>query len=624
MTGRKNNKRKVIKAISVALSIYMALSPMVAYADELEDANNNVSAQLEKKEEAANSVKEAVENAEVSEARAELENNVVDVDVTDIESRNTLEDISIQVENEINRIENEAIKEAADAIVNVDMSDVDDALDKVSKLVDDTLAAEDVADEIIATADALISTYEEQADAALKVLEDISKESEAVTLLEDGSVEVDWDLATKEVQDLYEEYQRALEAKEAAELEKERAIDVEKQKAASDKVNELNASIIDKDKERNEKISESKLDRNDAINSIIGEIAVNNAELFEAKYTYDSNIEGTDDIYRFYVNTVKDGIVYGCLTYYDSVNKTILRKNFSISADGDINYEYVPQAEWVKGDANCKNPLFGNGSNYIAAYVGDNTSAYISSEGFKGIDVSNLMRANVEINSVIDDRNKALNELREIEEIAEKVKEDLQAASDYADDALNRYREAVAMYKDVASLEDEIKNDEIEIAMLEYVKAEVEVFKKQQLLDQVKETIDNSKKADKTVEDDSVAKESVEAVINNIASNLGLEPSLVEGMVVQAIIDMEDSYAVETNDEIIEVIDEPIDTQDEIQKIITVEDNQVPLADFGEFANIDADASYVMNWWRLFIIELVCAALVIFIVAKKKKEEANR
>lgn len=606
MTGSKNNKKKVVKAISVVLSIYMTLSPMVVYADELSDAENNVSAQIE------------------------FEEKIADVDVSDIESKNTLEDAAILVENEINNIENEAIKEATEAIVNVDMSNVDNALDKVTEIIDNTLTDETVATEIVSSADALISVYDAQADAALDVLKEISKNSDAVTLLDDGSVSVNWTVATKEVQDLYDEYKKALEAKEAAELEKDRAIDLEKKKAASNKVDELNVNIINKNKEKNEKISESKLDRNNAINSIIDEVAENKAALFEAKYTYDSNIEGTDDIYRFYVNTVKDGNVYGCLTYYDSVNKTILRKNFSISADGNIDYEYIPQPEWVKGDANCKTtPIFGNGSNYIAAYVGNNTSSYISSEGFKGVDVSNLMRANVEINSVIDERNKAVAVLKEIEAIAEKVENDIADATKNAEKALTKYKEAVAMYKDVASLEDEIKKSEVEKAKLEYVKAEVEVWRKQQDLDQIREAINNAGKSEVVEKNNIVAQANVKEVVNNIANNLGVEAEDVEILVVQAIIDTENNV-VEYADEQAAVeetirdeveVSEAFAANDEAQEVITIEDNQVPLANFTADINVDSDASYVMSLWQRFLIILACVTWVIFVVAKEKQRK---
>ena len=105
MTRRMNNKSKLVKAVSVALSIYMALSPMVVYADELADAENNVSVQNEVKEEAAKCVEEAVDNAETPKAQADFEDMVADVDVSDVESRNTLEDTSALVQDEINRIE---------------------------------------------------------------------------------------------------------------------------------------------------------------------------------------------------------------------------------------------------------------------------------------------------------------------------------------------------------------------------------------------------------------------------------------------------------------------------------------------------------------------------------------
>ena len=210
MTRRMNNKSKLVKAVSIALSIYMALSPMVVYADELADAENNVSVQNEVKEEAAKCVEEAVDNAEIPKAQADFEDMVADVDVSDVESRNTLEDTSALVQDEINSIENDAIKEATDAIVNVDMSNADDALNTVTELVDNTLTDEAVADEIVVVADALISVYDSQTDAALNTLKVISEESEAVTLLEDGSVSVDWGKATDEVKALEGAYQKAV------------------------------------------------------------------------------------------------------------------------------------------------------------------------------------------------------------------------------------------------------------------------------------------------------------------------------------------------------------------------------------------------------------------------------
>lgn len=669
MTRRMNNKSKLVKAVSVALSIYMALSPMVVYADELADAENNLSVQNEVRNEAAKSVGEAVDNAVISMAQADFEKMVADVDVSDMESRNILGDTSALVQDEIDRIGNEAIKEVADAIVNVDMSNADDALDTVTELLDNTLTDETVASEIEVVADALISVYDAQADAALNALKVISEESEAVTVLEDGSVSVDWDKATDEVKALESAYLKAVSDKENAELAKKEANKkknevAEKRQAASDKVDELNNGIINDNKEINEKISESKLNKNDDINSIIDTIVANNDKPFADGDYIDKKIEGSSDIYRFYVNTVRDGVAYGCLTYYDSESKTILRKNFSISATGEIDYNYVPKAEWVKKDPNCKEVIFGNSSNYVVAYVGDKElSKYISNGKFNGTNVSDIMRENVELNSAIDARNEAvnarneaINELQEIEVNIAEVEKELEIATNAADDALNKYKGAVAMYKDVASLENEIKKNEVEIAMLEYVKAEVEVFRKQQVLDRVKKEIEESN-VPGTFNDNRVGEEenieifennlveeeeNIEAVVNSIASNLGVAPEVVESMVVQTIIETENSFygvangkkkaAVAgvrrdekdleginvkpvTEDEVAENV---VENQNDIQDLVTIEDNMVPLA-----ATILAVDNSV-NWLPL-IIASICVAWMMFVVAKKnqKEEKAN-
>lgn len=680
MTRRMNNNSKLVKVISVALSIYMALSPMVAHADELADAENNLSVQSEVRDEAAKSVEKAADNAVISKEQVDFENMVADVDVSGMESRNTLEDTSALVQDEINRIENDAIKEATDAILNVDMSNVDDALDTVTELIDNTLTDEAVASEIEVVADALISVYDAQADAALNALKVISEESEAVTLLEDGSVSVDWDKATEEVKALEGVYQKAVSDKENAELAKKEANKkkneaVEKQQTAANKVDELNNGIISDNKEANEKVSESKLNKNSDINGIIDTIVANNDKPFTTGDSIDKKIEGSSDIYRFYVNTVRDGIAYGCLTYYDSERKTILRKNFSISASGEIDYNYVPKAEWVKKDPNCKEVIFGNSSNYVVAYVGDkNLSKYISNNKFNGTNVSDIMRDNEELNSAIDARNEAVNardeaisELQEIEINIAEVEKELENATNAADDALNKYKEAVAMYKDVASLENEIKKNEVEIAMLEYVKAEVEVFRKQQVLDRVKKDIEESNAPDTTnnyrvdeqenievfenyrVDEqenmdifenyDVDEQENIEAVVNNIASNLGVEPEVVENMVVQTIIETENSFYGVANGEkkagvagvrrdeaeveginvkpVIEneVAEDIIENQNDIQNVVTIEDNMVPLA-----ATIPA-VDYSVNWWLPISIASICVAWMMFVVATKKQKE---
>lgn len=656
MTKRMNNKNKMVKFVSVVLSIYMMLSPIVVHADELADAENDLSVQCEARDEAAKCVEEAVDNAVAPEAQVDFENNVADVDVSDIESRNTLEDTSSLVQDEINRIENDAIKEATDAIINVDMSNVDAALDTVTELIDNTLVDEAVANEIEAAADALISVYDSQAEVALNALKVISEESEAVTILEDGSVSVDWDKATEEVKALEGVYLKAVADKENAELAKKEAVEkhqeaIEKQKTASNRVDELNNGIINNNKEINEKVSESKLNKCNDINSIIETIATNNDKPFSTGDYIDKKIEGSSDIYRFYVNTVREGIAYGCLTYYDSESKTILRKNFSISASGEINYDYVPKAEWVKKNPSCKEVIFGNGSNYVVAYVGDKTlSKYISNGTFNGTNVSDIMRDNEELNSAIDARNEAvnardeaINELQKIEVNVAEVEKQLEEATNDANDALNKYKEAVAMYKDVAALEKELNKAEVEIAMLEYVKAEVEVFRKQQVLDQVKETIKNSNvsNASNKVKKYSVdEQENIEIVINSIASNLGVEPEVVEDMVVQTIIETENSFYGVANDvkevavagvrkdetdveEVVEEVNvkpamenEVDDDIIEIQDVVTIEDDMIPLA-----ATV-ADADYSVNWWLLLVIASICVAWMIFAVAKKNQKEA--
>lgn len=659
MTRRMNNKNKVVKAISIVLSLYMALSPMVVYADELTDAEHDLLVQFELRDEAAKEVAEAVDNAVISEAQVNYENIVADVDVSEIESRNTLEDTSVLVQEEINHIENEAIKEATDAIVNVDMSNVDDALNTVTELIDNTLTDVTVASEIEAAADALISVYDTQAEVALNALKVISGESEAVTILEDGSVSVDWDKATDEIKALEDVYQKAVLDKENAELAKKEAIEkqkeaLEKTQSATNKVDELNSGIINDNKEINEKVSESKLNKNNDINSIIDTIATNNGKPFKTGDVVDSKIEGSSDIYRFYVNTVRDGIAYGCLTYYDSESKTILRKNFSISDNGEIDYNYVPKDEWVKKNPNCKEVIFGNSSNYVVAYIGDKTiSKYISNGKFNGTNVSDIMRDNEELNSAIDARNEAIiarneaiNELQRIEVNVAEVEKELENATNNANDALNKYKEAVAMYNDVASLEDEVNKNEVEVAMLEYVKAEVEVFRKQQVLNQVKKIVKKTNTTNTAGNYSTDEQEEIEIVVNEIASNLGVEPEVVEDMVVQTIIETENNFYGAENDvekmvvtelrkdkatveDIVEEVNvEPVTENEVAEKIteiqpytpdvVTIEDEMVPLADTA------TDFEHSMNWWLPLIISLICVMWIMFIVSKKKqKEEEN-
>ena len=596
MLGRMNNNGKMVKVVSVALSIYMAISPMVVYADEMENADN-ISEQVEVSnestdsvEEAAETVVEAVENDVISEEQANFEEVVegqiselteAEVNVSNIEVINPLEnDTEVLVENKINDIENEAIKEAADAIVNVDMTDVNAALDTVAELVEETVTDEVVADEVVATADALIEVYEAQSEAALDALKAISEksESDAISISEDGSVSVDWNAATDEVKALYDTYKGALEAKSDAESAKEKALNNQPIKEAE--VETLNTEVTKIN--NNKEISESKLNKSDEINNIIDKIAAEKIGTLTVKYTFDDTID--DDMYRFFVNVVENGVVYGCLTYYDSASKTILRKNFSISADGKVNHEYVPEDKWVKGNPGSTN-AFGNGSNYIAAYVDDSKkSTYIKNGEFQGIKVSDLLRDKdtQALNSSIDARNNALKALDDINKAIETATEDINKASEIAEAALEEYKKTVAKYKTVASLESEIRKNEVEKAMLEYVKAEVDVFKKQQVLDQIEEIIDNPNTTETTENDnvvddvvvqentntetsvqdrteteivvpenaetETVVQENIETLIDNIANNLGVEPEVVEDLVVQTIINTEDNYVAVTND----------------------------------------------------------------------------
>lgn len=700
----------VVKIVSMALAVSMVLSPMVVYADEIENAENNLSVQIETRDEAADYVVEAEENKENTEAQIESFESVVaeleipdveaDVNVNDTEIQVPTEDTTVSVEEVISSIENEAIKDAAEAIITVDMSDVDAALDTVTGLVDDVVTDEVVADEIAATADALISVYDAQSEVALNALTVISEEKpEIIAISEDGDVIVDWEKATDEVVALYDAYKGALESKDSAEAAKNKAL--EEQDAASAKVDELNNGVIKNNKEINETISSSKLDKDTVINKLIDQYVANRRS-YTANKEFNESVEGSNDIYKFFVSKCENGIVYGCLTYYDSENKVILRKNFSISADGEVDYEYVPKAEWVKGNQGSDNS-FGNGGNYIAAYVTDkDKSIYIKNNEFQGKKVSDLMRANIALNDTIDARNNALNELSAINVIVADKEVELAKASDAAKAALDEYKRVVEMYNNVASLEREIRNNEVEKAMLEYVKAEVEVYRKQQILDQLNEAINNSNTADTNNEvvepivqektepvvqeqneiatqestqekaepvvqeqNETVAQENIQAVVETIASNLGVEPEVVEAMVVQAIIDTEDNTIAEINnieeaavagarlnvtkieaatEEIAEeteksdkaeeikdskvvaekeAVDVQAEIQDETKKTITIEDNEIALANVGSDAATGTTAAVyrIINWWILFIIALACAAWMIFVVAKKNKEE---
>lgn len=639
-----NMRNKVVKVVSLVLATYMAVSPMVVYADE----------------------------------PVEVENNTI-ADTAVVVENNTIADTAVLVESEINNIENEAIREAANAIVNVDMSGVDEALVTVTEIVDAALTDEVVAAEIETTADALISIYETQSGAALDALTVIANESEndAVEVLEDGSVSVDWDMATEEVQALYDTYQKAEEAMNTAAEVKATAEETmkkanEDKTAASNKVEELSTGVISENKEASEKISKSKASKDEKINELIASYESLKKD-FKKDYTKDGKVADSNDMYRFFINIVENGVAYGCLTYYDADSKTILRKNFTISSEG-IDYNYAPESKWVKEDKDCQKVVFGNGGNYIAAYVGDSTSPYIkaSDNTFDGSKVSTLMRANVGLNDAIVARNEALNELMEIENVVAKAEQALEVATTKANDALESYRvarenyeKAVAKYDKVASLENEMKKDEMEIAKLEYVKAEVEAFRKQQVLNRVNEAINNTATAE-VAETEEIAQEnenvenneSIEVVVNTIARNLGVAPAAVEALVVQTIMETEDSYIedannaenvvaaagsavagerrieetvvnteVEETEEIVdtqvstnkEVVEEAIDAQYEGQDLVTIEENEIALA------NVGADTGYRINWLPL-IFALACADWFLFVVAKRKeqKEEVNR
>lgn len=606
MRGRMTNKNAA-KVTSIALSVCMALSPMVAYADELLDTETNLSAQ------------------------AESENTAAEAE-------------SINVE---------------------------EALNMIDEMMGDGITDEATANEIEAAADALLSLYDAQSSEALDALAAISEEANAVTLLEDGSVSVDWDAADAEKQDLSDAYQGLLEEKEAAESAMNAAIE--------DKNNALSAieALNEKISANDEKLSEVKLNKNDEINAIIDTIAAEKGKTLTIGQQIDTTLEENDDKYRFNVNTIKDGIVYGCLTYYDSANNIILRKNFSISAEGDVDHEYVPKPEWVREDKNVQEVIFGNGGNYLAAYAKANS--FSSSTIFNGQNVSTLMRNNAELNNTIDARNEALTQLVDYEAAVAEAESNLEDAKNNAQTALDEYNEIVAKYESVASLEEKITNTELEKARLEYVKAEIEKFRNQQVLNQINNTIN----AD-TAETENTANtvvstettETLETVINDIANNLGVDTETAEDLVNQAIADTtytdvpvanyEEPAAVENiaveaaeiqtpnvpentnvaaaaNNEvpavaadvrIVEVEEAGAVEEAEnatvaaAREVVTIEDNKTPLAYFGNDADVvvnnDATNNNSANWWLPLIIALSIATGIILIVVKKnQKEEAN-
>ena len=223
MTGRQNKKNKVVKFISIAMSVFMTLSPVVAYAEESEDT-------------------------------------------------------TAKVEKEINSIENDAVKEAVEEIVSVDMSDVDNALDRVSEIVNEAITDEVVANEIEATADALINIYDEQAAAALDVLNEISKDSAT---------------AKEEMEALDAEYQEALSKAEAAQALKDQA--VEKEEATSATVSQLDKETANKNRET---ISDSKENNNAAIDELIASLAESEKAKLKKDFAVEDTVNGTD-LYKF-------------------------------------------------------------------------------------------------------------------------------------------------------------------------------------------------------------------------------------------------------------------------------------------------------------------------------------
>lgn len=658
--ARKTDNKKVIKAISLGLSLYMALSPVAVNAEEIVEAGANAELIYEE----AESTEQTLENTVVAEPQTDFENKVAEIGIDVADPENTMNDTSKFVKAEINCIENEAIKEATDAIVAVDMTNVDDALSKVSDIVDNVIADEAVATELEAAADTLIDIYDAQAEIALDALTVISEKTDAVTVKEDGSVLIDWNAATEDVTKLYNEYQDALKAKEDAKAAKNQ-IEVNKN-TVSDKVDEFEKTNIDKNIDA---ISASKESKNTFINDTIARV-VEDAKNNNTSLTKGLTIDGTDkesaDMYRFFVNVVDKGATYGCLTYYDSENKIILRKNFRILSDGNIDFDYIPKSEWVKGNANCKSEIFGNGGNYIAAYVGDDTSKFITLNKtkkvleFNGKEISTLMRDNVQLNDDITTRNKALSELKSINETLDKAESALIEASKDVDNALIKYQEAVAMYKSAASLDEEIRKNALEKAKLEYVKAEVNAFRKQQELDKLKENINDSDETEmeEVVNADVTEKEetdnsdtmNIETVINNIAANLGVAPESVENLVVQTIIDSEQRYTGVTNNnegivalgerigdvvveseeligaeviddekEVVNNIDAQNETRNEVQNIVTIDENVIPLA--SDTANVNITRS-----WRLsFALALTSiAGILLAIVKKKDKDEEEK
>lgn len=697
---RKNlsiNSKRFIKTLCIGLSVYMALSPATALAAEvLEETPNDDVQEAAKAEEAAKDAvveaakEEAAQAVEAAQATANDENRAEFVEAVkeqNIPSENEApaEEVTAPVaenpvQEEIKKIEEETIKEAVDNIVKVDMSNVDSALDQISEFVEETLTDEDVAKELETVADTLIEIYDTQANNALEALKalDSTDEEDSIIVNEDGTVDVDWAGATEEIKDLYQAYMDALDKKVAAEdakkeaanavttaeTEKETAISAgetadEKAKEAQAVIDELDDGILKNNKDKNKTVAKSKADCDTIINELIAQTVAANKTGFTKGDTINGTGAKNQDIYRFFVNTIVDGEVYGCLTYYDHASNTILRKNFKVDKEGSIDYTYEPKAEWTKGDAACKESLFGNGSNYIAAYVGagSTASSYFLSGSFNGSKVSDLMRANQTLNEAIDrkvaaeqviaqeaeakaqaeiDKNKALEDIEKTKATLEEAQTNLNTANANVQSALDKYNEVVAKYAKAGSLSDEIKKNEVEKAKQEYVKAEIEAWKKQQIVDAVDKAIEELEESKKETSEEVKTETKVEAIateeartektaaeanqieteaisnvddlIVRIAENLNLAEEAAEELVVQAIYEnIEDVQDMaEITAEAKEKITETYDVKEEIaeseaeEEITTIEEEETALA-----ATLPtAEEKARMSWWWLLIVAI--------------------
>lgn len=675
---RKNlsiNSKRFIRTLSIGLSVYMALSPATALAAEvLEETPNDDVQAAAKTEEAAKDAaveaakEEAAQAVEAAQATANDENRAEFVETVKeqkvpSENEAPAEEAAAPVaenpvQEEINKIEEETIKEAVDNIVKVDMSNVDAALDKVSDLIEETVTDETVAEELVQVADQLIEIYDQQAETALEALKalDSTGEEDSIIVNEDGTVDVDWAGATEEIKALYQKYIDALGQKEAAEAAKSEAVEKElsaktNKEEAEKELAKVENEWFGNNKEHNKTVAKSKDANNEIINQLIATNAAANKDKLAKNLTVDGkNGNGQQDIYRFFINRVEAGEAYGCLTYYEHESKTILRKNFKIDKEGNIDYTYVPKAEWVKNDPNSKEVVFGNGGNYIAAYVssGSNSSTYFGTDGyFKGGNVSDLMRANMELNNAIDARNaaeeekvEAEKEIDEIKEVLDQAESNLTIAKEKAEVALKKYNDTVAKYMKAASLSDEIRKNEVEKAKMEYVKAEVEAWKKEQILNQIDELINNG------ATDNVQTPSRVDELVENIAGNLGVAAQSVETLVVETIADMPEVILEEGNlnlseqaiinevrenaapiadQQIVEIQEGEEEAGEEVLELEEVasqtEEEEIVLAqaDDKEFVTIEEEETALaaalptaeerakMSWWWLLIV-LICGA----------------